>query len=114
MHDCFHISKYLNEAVEVVRRKAFRKLDSPIGSKYIGLRNPKNLREQQQIELNHLLSSEFKTAQAWALKNLFWYFWQLCCADAGSFFLEYWPKRGQCGWLETVEYSQRASQAAFR
>jgi len=98
VHDGFRISKYLNEAVDMVRRKECRQLDKAgdkrlIGSKYVWLRNPENMGEQQQTELSRLMDAEFRTAKAWALKNMFRSFWQLGCADAGTFFFEYWSKR---------------------
>lgn len=43
--------------------------------------------------MSELMAGEFKTEQAWALKNLFRVFWQLCCADVASTFFEYWSKR---------------------
>jgi transposase len=64
-----------------------------VGSKYVWLRNPENMHEQQKVDLSHLMAGAFKTRQAWALKNLFRVFWQLGCADAASFFFEYWSKR---------------------
>ena len=98
VHDRFHISKYLNAAVDAVRRKESRLLDQAgdrrlVGSKYVWLRNPEQMREQQRLELSELMAGEFKTGQAWALKNLFRVFWQLGCADAASTFFEYWSKR---------------------
>ncbi|NTV66536.1 MAG: ISL3 family transposase [Chlorobaculum sp.] len=98
VHDRFHVSKYLNDAVDAVRRKESRELDEDgdkrlVGSKYVFLRNPEHMREQQKAELNKLMAGEFKTSQAWALKNMFRYFWQLGDADGASFFFEYWSKR---------------------
>jgi len=98
VHDRFHISKSLNDAVDAVRRKESGELRKTgdkrlVGSKYVWLRNPEKLHTQQQLELNTLMNGEFKTGQAWALKNMFRVFWQLGCADAGSFFFEYWSKR---------------------
>jgi transposase len=98
VHDRFHISKYLNEAVDAVRRKESRELDQAgdkrlVGSKYLWLRNPEKMRQEQQVEWRELMAGEFKTGQAWALKNMFRVFWQLGCADAASFFFEYWSKR---------------------
>ena len=96
--DRFHISKYLNEAVDAVRRKESRMLDQAgnrrlVGSKYVWLRNPEQMREQQRFELNKLLAGEFKTGQAWTLKTLFRVFWQLGCTDVTSTFFEYCAKR---------------------
>jgi transposase len=48
VHDRFHISKYLNEAVDAVRRKESGALEKAgdkrlLGSKYVWLRNPENM-----------------------------------------------------------------------
>ena len=69
MHDRFHISKYLNEGVDPVRRKESGELEKTgdkrlVGSKYVWLRNPENTHEQQKIELGNLMAGEFKTGQA--------------------------------------------------
>lgn len=116
VHDRFHISKYLNEAVDAVRRKESRELDESgdkrlVGSKYLWLRNPERMRQEQQEEWRELMAGEFKTGQAWALKNMFRVFWQLGCADAASFFFEYWSKRvdavGLSPLIEVKELLQR-------
>ncbi|ABL65963.1 transposase, IS204/IS1001/IS1096/IS1165 family protein [Chlorobium phaeobacteroides DSM 266] len=116
VHDRFHISKYLSEAVDAVRRKESRELDQAgdkrlVGSKYVWLRNPENMREQQKVELSNLMACEFKTSQAWALKNMFRYFWQLGDTDGASFFFEYWSRRvdevGLTPLIEVKELLQR-------
>ena len=53
-----------------------------VGSKYVWLRNPEKMCEQQKIGLNKLMAGEFNTGQAWALKNPFRIFWQLGCAGS--------------------------------
>lgn len=98
VHDRVHISTYLNEAVDLVRRKECRQLDKAgdkrlTGSKEVWLRNLENMDEQQQTELTRLMDAEFRTGKAWALKHMFRSFWQLGCADAGRFLFEYWSKR---------------------
>jgi transposase len=98
VHDRFHISKYLNEAVDAVCRKESQMLDQAgdrrlVGLKYVWLRNPEKMPEQQRLELSKLMTGVIKTGQAWVLKNLFRVFWQLGCADTASTFFEYWSKR---------------------
>jgi transposase len=98
VHDRFHISKYLNDAVDAVRRKESRQLDKVDdkrlkGSKYLWLRNPENMDEQQKAELKKLMACEFKTGQAWALKNMFQVFWDAGSADGASYVFDFWSKR---------------------
>jgi len=113
VHVRFHISKYLHEAVDAVRRKESGALEKAgdkrlVGSKYVWLRNPEDMDEQQKVDLSNLVAGEFKTGQAWALKNLFRVFWQLGCADAVSFFFEYWSKRvDEVGLKPLIEVKER-------
>ena len=98
VHDRFHISKYLNEAVDTVRRQESRQLlhagdRTLIGSKFTWLRNPENMTESQRASFEKLMAGELKTAKAWALKNMFREFWRLDCRDSASFFFDYWSKR---------------------
>jgi transposase len=98
VHDRFHISKYLNEAVDSVRRQESRQLyqagDSTlIGSKFTWLRNPENMTKRQRTSFDQLMACELKTGRAWALKNMFREFWRLGCRDSASFFFDYWSER---------------------
>ncbi|UWX58421.1 ISL3 family transposase [Chlorobaculum sp. MV4-Y] len=66
VHDRFHISQSLNDAVDAVRRKESGELRKTgdkrlVGSKYVWLRNPEKLHTRQQLELNTLMNGEFKT-----------------------------------------------------
>jgi transposase len=98
VHDRFHISKYLNEAVDMVRRQESRQLHQAgdrtlIGSKFTWLRNPENMSESQRISFDQLMSCELKTGSAWSMKNMFREFWRLGCPDSAGFFFDYWCKR---------------------
>ena len=80
MHDRFHLSKYLNEGVDTVRRQESLKLKSGgdktlIGLRYAWLRNPENMSENQRTDFDQLMSCEMKTGTAWSLKNMFRVFW---------------------------------------
>jgi len=95
VHDRFHISKYMNEAVDAVRRQESRKLHAAgdrtlIGSKYAWLRNPENMSDHQRSSFDHLMTSELKTGTAWSLKNMFRAFWQFTCRDTAEYFFSYW------------------------
>src|SRR5215469_12381442 len=72
--DKYHIAKHLGEAVDRVRRREQKGLKAEgdhrlTGTKYQCLRNPATLEDEQRREFAQLVSSELKTARAWALKE---------------------------------------------
>jgi transposase len=83
VHDKFHCSKYLGEAVDKVRKQENRELaeqgnDVLKGTKFLWLRNPKNWNEKQQSSFEALRSEELKVSRAWAIRqsfNGFWDYW---------------------------------------
>lgn len=80
VHDRFHISKHLNEAVDLVRRQENRQLlqegDHRLkGSRYFWLVNEENLSEDFKEAFSQLKRSDLKVARAWAIKELFRDFW---------------------------------------
>lgn len=80
VHDRFHISKHLNEAVDKVRRRENKQLikqgDERLkGSKYWWLGNPSRQDEASFEAFDDLKKSELKVARAWAIKELFRDFW---------------------------------------
>jgi transposase len=80
VHDRFHISQHLNEAVDKVRRKESKQLveagDKRLtGSKFQWLANQENLPERYNESFEVLRNSELKVARAWAIKELFRDFW---------------------------------------
>lgn len=86
VHDRFHISQHLNEAVDQVRRKENKALfmegDSVlVGSKFLWLTNEENLKEKHVDRFEKLKKSDLKVARAWAIKELFRGFWDY--SDAG-------------------------------
>jgi transposase len=98
VHDRFHISKYLNQAVDSIRRQESRQFGKTgtnplIGSKYLWLYNPHNLNDKQKNTLDELLLHELKTGHAWALKNYLQRFWALPTAEIAEFFFEFWCKQ---------------------
>lgn len=81
VHDKFHISKHLNEAVDQVRRKENKMLlaegdETLKGTRQLFLFNPANLSEEQQAEFSELLQFNLKAGRAWAAKELFTKFWE--------------------------------------
>lgn len=80
VHDRFHISQYLGEAVDLVRRKenqSLKKLgdDSLVGTRPLGLYNMDNLEQEKQSIITGLQRAAVQTSRAWAIKEMFRDFW---------------------------------------
>ena len=99
VHDKFHVSKHLNEAVDQVRRqenKALRAVgdDRLVGSKQLWLFNSKNKKNKmsrsQKKALDALKHETLKTSRAWALKEHFQRFWNYTYAHTADDFFAGW------------------------
>jgi transposase len=95
VHDRFHISKHLNEAVDKVRRHEHKSLkqasdDRLKGSKQLWLFNPENLSDDRWIEFEALKNQELKTSRAWAIKEQFRWFWEYRYAGNARKFFNRW------------------------
>ena len=95
VHDRFHISQHLNEAVDQVRRTEHKALkregDERLkGSKQLWLFNPENLSEKRWLEFEPLKDLELKTSRAWAIKEQFRWFWEYRYAGNARKFFSRW------------------------
>lgn len=95
VHDRFHISKHLGEAVDQVRRAEHKTLKKAgderlTGSRYLWLTNEENLSEERAATFEELKNAELKTARAWAIRELFRDFWEQPSEFAGRAFFEKW------------------------
>lgn len=92
VHDRFHISKYLNESVDKVRKEEHRKLkksnnDNLTGTKYLWLKNRTNWTERDTRRFAVLSGKQLSVGRAWNRKELFQEFWlQESVEDAMAFF----------------------------
>jgi len=80
VHDKFHVSKYLGEAGDKVRRTEHKELmaqgdETLKGSRQLWLYNPQNFSAEQADEFSALKDLHLKVARAWAAKELFSKFW---------------------------------------
>ena len=80
VHDKFHVSKHLNEAVDQVRRQEQKVLKSEdddrlTGTRQLWLYSMQNLGEEAALRFEPLKEMELKTARAWAIKEQFRWFW---------------------------------------
>jgi transposase len=103
VHDRFHISKHLNEAVDQVRRQEHKTLKKEgderlTGSKQLWLFNPENISDDRWLDFEALKDQELKTSRAWAIKEQFRWLWEYRYAgNARKFFNRWygWASRSQ-------------------
>ncbi len=95
VHDKFHISKHLNEAVDLTRRKEHAKLlknndQTLTKTKYLWLTNMDHLSEESAKKIDHLKSSDLAVSKAWYLKELFRHFWSRRDRTYAEHYFEFW------------------------
>lgn len=70
-HDKFHLVKYLNAAIDIVRRKEAKRQDTLRNSRFIWLKDQANLTEKQRIMFEAINNVNLETARAWRIKENF-------------------------------------------
>jgi len=95
VHDKFHISQHLNDAVDRVRRKENKEClaqgdDRLKGSKFAWLANEENVNEKFVEHFNGLKKSDLKVARAWAIKEMFRDFWHYTYAGCAERHFKQW------------------------
>ena len=103
VHDKFHVSKYLGEAVDKVRRQEHKELmaqgdETLKGSRQLWLYNPQHFSAEQAAEFSALKDLHLKVARAWAAKELFSKFW--------AYQSEGWARRFFKDWFGWVSRSR--------
>jgi transposase len=93
VHDRFHVSKMLNEAVDQTRREEAAQLakqgdDTLKHTRYFWLQG--QTPEDQKEKFEQLLESNLRTARAWAYKEQMVEFWQQEDEGKGRAFFEQW------------------------
>ena len=94
VHDRFHVSKMLNEAVDKTRREETRQLgakgdESLAGTRFLWLRGDP-VRDSRKEAFEELLERNLHTANAWAYKEQFVEFWHLPDSAAGLEWFNQW------------------------
>jgi transposase len=95
VHDRFHVSQMLNEAMDQVRRSERRQLreqgDERLnGSRHLWLHNPENLSDERIEDFQLLLKENLKTSKAWFYKENFQAFWQQENDKAAESYFKRW------------------------
>jgi len=70
-HDRFHLVKYLNNAIDKVRRKEAKTQGALLKhSHYVLLKNPDNLTEKQQLKFASIAQANLEVSKAWRVREL--------------------------------------------
>lgn len=108
VQDRVHFAKYLNEAVDKVRRAHHREIhhegeDRLQDVRQIQLFNPENLIEKKNAALAALRRSTLATGgRTWSLKQLLLFFWQETEAIGGRAFFASWYASAIRGRLDPI------------
>ena len=108
VHDRFHVSKYLGEAVDAVRRQEHRSLalvgTSPLtGSKWAWLKSYADGRSSEAVSFRALNQLNLKTSRAWRIKETFTQFWCYRYTGAAQRFFDAWSNNAMRSRLEPIK-----------
>ena len=108
VHDKFHVSKYLNDAVDLVRRREHKRLlwqgdTSLTGSKYDWLKSWPDKRCAEAVAFRQLYDANLQTSRAWVLKESFSAFWDRKTPEAARRFFDSWSKRAMRSRIEPIK-----------
>ena len=108
VHDRFHVSKYLNEAVDKIRKAESKELSSQgkdwlKGTKYLFLRGTQNWNEDHKMMFDIVKELNLKVAKAWAAKEAFAQFWEFRCPGKALNFFNHWRR-----WIGRLKLGQDA------
>ena len=103
VHDRFHISAHLNDAVARVHKEENQRLQKLGDERLKGTQrlfgfDPDNMNEEQAVRFAEIKYSDLKSARAWAIKEVFRRFWYFRYeGSARKFFKDWfgWASRSQ-------------------
>lgn len=88
--DKFHVVKFINEAMDKVRKLERKEFAMLKGYKYTFLKNDRNLSEKAREDKYHILTLLPSIANAYRLKELFNEFWSFKDKEQATAYLAYW------------------------
>ena len=71
VHDRFHLIKYLNNAIDKVRRREVKTNEELINSRWAMLKNQQNLTEKQRLKFEAISNANYEISRAWRVKENF-------------------------------------------
>jgi transposase len=105
--DRFHVMNQLNLAIEKVRREEQRENKALDHSRFLWLKNPKNLTTSQATRLESLKRLDLRTARAYQIKLALARFWEIVDPAAAVAYLKRWYFWATHSRLEPVIYAAR-------
>jgi len=108
LFDRFHIIKHLNDAVDAVRRELWRRITSKEkvqvkGTRWLLLKNPWNLNNDQKERLSTLVRWNTPLVRAWYLKEAFQLFWGYKQPKRAAEYLTKWMRSAMRSRLEPFQ-----------
>jgi transposase len=103
VHDRFHITKHLNDAVNKVRRAEHAELKAKgdltlSGQRFVFLKNPQNWSATEADAFEAMQHMELKVSRAWRLKELF--------GQLYSYQSETWARKFFARWFASATHSR--------
>ncbi|MBL4745623.1 MAG: ISL3 family transposase [Flavobacteriaceae bacterium] len=71
VHDRFHLVKYLNDAIDKVRRREVKKEEGLKNSRFVLLKNKENLTDKQRVLFDKIQEANYQASKAWFAKENF-------------------------------------------
>jgi len=71
VYDRFHLVKYLNDAIDKVRRREVKQHQELKNTRYALLKNPENLTEKQRIHFQTIADANYEVSKAWQVRENF-------------------------------------------
>jgi transposase len=95
VHDKFHVSKYLGEAVDKVRRQENKALieegkDTLKGTRQLWLYALENLPKDKSATFLSLQKEDLQTGRAWSIKENFRHFWECKTIENAEVYFRSW------------------------
>jgi len=107
--DRFHIMQRMGKAINDVRAAEVKKLQregyEPIlkGARWLLLKRPENLTEQQAVKLQEILQYNLKSVRSHLMKEDFQRFWEYCSPAWAGKFLDQWCTRAMRSKIEPMK-----------
>jgi transposase len=116
VHDKFHVSQMLNEAVDRVRRREHHQFKKQgdnrlTGSRQLWLYNPENLEDYRFEKFKELLKENLKTSRAWMHKENFRGFWEMESVWEAEGYFKRWYASAIRSRLEPIKKVARSLKA---
>ncbi|MDW7761697.1 MAG: ISL3 family transposase [Acidobacteriota bacterium] len=105
--DRFHVMNQINKALEAVRREEQRENAVLKNSRFLWLKNPKNLTTRQEARLAELKRLDLRTARAYQIKLALARFWEIADPGDAVAYLKRWCFWATHSWLQPVIQAAR-------